>query len=210
MVAPFEKAVMGLVATGVLLSLLAALGHLTSLRWQSSPRNEASAITGQSEAGLSMDHSTASPFSLTALRPRTGLIRQMQLEPPFDPLDAIRFRSGDVVVQLADLVGPSANAVCLDAEQLRWGCGRQGRAALYYIIRGATLTCRGSLAHTQPDAAAVLLARCNVAGQDLAIEVVRSGFARTTLLGSPALQAAITEARVARLGLWNGDWTILP
>ncbi len=158
-----------------------------------------------------MDRSASSPFSLEALGPRASLMRHVRLEPPFDPLDAIRFRSGNTIIQLADIEGPSADAVCLNAEQLRWACGRQARAALYYVIREAVLTCRGSVtADSSTDGSVVLLARCDISRTDLATELVRTGFARSGMLGSANLKAAMAEAQASKRGLWNGEWTILP
>lgn len=205
-----EQVALVLIVVGGLFGFLAAMGHLASLRWQSPPQERAVATVTRSEPDRPMDRGTFAPFAPAPIGPRVSLMRQMRLEPPFEPLDAIRFRSGDVRIQLADLEGPSADAVCLDAEHLRWGCGRQGRAALYNLIREATLTCRGSTAPTEPDDPPMRLARCEIAGDDLATEIVRAGFAQSGTLGVTAQRAAMMEAQSAKRGLWNGDWTILP
>ena len=107
---------------------------------------------------------------------------------------------GGTPTHLVGVEGPSFGAVCKDDEGHLWACGLQARAALNNLIRTKTITC-------MPEAVAdaQVNARCQVEGRDLASLLIERGFARLTEGGSSEAQ---DRARRARLGLWNGSWTL--
>jgi endonuclease YncB( thermonuclease family) len=125
------------------------------------------------------------------------------LDPPYVVLDATSFESGLSEIQLLDIEGPTRDAVCKDAEGLRWACGRRARAALHNLLRGTTLSCRSMNDTTTKRFGAY----CTIAGDDVGAALVRNGWARPR---SGAYSSEVAEARQNRAGLWNGDWTVEP
>jgi endonuclease YncB( thermonuclease family) len=132
-----------------------------------------------------------------------GPVPDIILDPPYVVLDATSFKNGLSEIQLLDIEGPTGNAVCKDAEGLRWACGLRARAALHNLLRGRTLSCRSMNDIT----AKRFGAYCAITGDDVGAALVRNGWARPR---SDAYAAEVAEARRNRAGLWNGDWTIEP
>ena len=71
-----------------------------------------------------------------------GPVPDLILEPPYVVLDATSFKNGLSEIQLLHIEGPTGDAVCKDAEGLRWACGLRARAALHNLLRASTLRCR--------------------------------------------------------------------
>ena len=71
-----------------------------------------------------------------------GPVPDLILDPPYVVLDATSFKNGLSEIQLLHIEGPTRDAVCKDAEGLRWACGLRARAALHNLLRGTTLSCR--------------------------------------------------------------------
>jgi len=132
-----------------------------------------------------------------------GPVPDLILDPPYVVLDATSFKNGLSEIQLLDIEGPTGNAVCKDAEGLRWACGLRARAALHNLLRASTLRCRS----TNDITAKRFGAYCAITGDDVGAALVRNGWARPR---SDAYAAEVAEARRNRAGLWNGDWTIEP
>jgi len=82
------------------------------------------------------------------------------------------------------------------AEAGDWPCGREAAYALSRLIDRRGLECRVGTG-TRGDAEA----RCTRGDADVALEMLRRGWARTDLGGAPA--AAQSEARRARRGIWR-------
>ncbi len=206
-----ERFLVTFIALSAFLGLGAAFTHLVEFRSSSKPKTRASVITSSpAPADIPINWEASSPFSREPLGPIAGFRRIVMFQPPYDPVDATRFKSGDLIVQLADLEGPSASAVCFDSDQNRWGCGRQGRAALYNLIRQETLRCRGIAQSAQSSDPVVLQASCESAQGDIAVELLRTGFVRTSRFSSPVRREAQSEAQTAQRGLWNGNWGVVP
>jgi endonuclease YncB( thermonuclease family) len=132
-----------------------------------------------------------------------GPVPDIILDPPYVVLDATSFKNGLSEIQLLDIEGPTGNAVCKDAEGLRWACGLRARAALHNLLRASTLRCRS----VNDITAKRFGAYCAITGDDVGAALVRNGWARPR---SDAYAAEVAEARRNRAGLWNGDWTIEP
>lgn len=82
------------------------------------------------------------------------------------------------------------------AEAGDWPCGREAAYALSRLIDRRGLECRVRR-DTRGDAEAV----CRRGDTDVALEMLRRGWARTDLGGDPA--AAQSEARAAQRGIWR-------
>ena len=132
-----------------------------------------------------------------------GPVPDVILDPPYVVLDATSFKNGLSEIQLLDIEGPTGDAVCKDAEGLRWACGLRARAALHNLLRASTLRCRSMNDIT----AKRFGAYCAITGDDVGAALVRNGWARPR---PDAYAAEVAEARRNRAGLWNGDWTIEP
>jgi endonuclease YncB( thermonuclease family) len=132
-----------------------------------------------------------------------GPVPDAILDPPYVVLDATSFENGLSEIQLLNIEGPTRDAVCKDAEGLRWACGLRARVALHNLLRGTTLSCRSM----NDIAAKRFNAYCAIAGDDVGAALVRNGWARPR---SDAYSAEVAEARRNRAGLWNGDWTVEP
>jgi endonuclease YncB( thermonuclease family) len=132
-----------------------------------------------------------------------GPVPDIILDPPYVVLDATSFKNGLSEIQLLHIEGPTRDAVCKDAEGLRWACGLRARAALHNLLRASTLRCR-----SMNDAIAKRFgAYCAITGDDVGAALVRNGWAQPR---SNAYAAEVAEARRNRAGLWNGDWTVEP
>jgi endonuclease YncB( thermonuclease family) len=179
--------------------LAAALTGLVSLMPATqAPRQSQSPVAA---SGKSAGHSPRKePEQLSSAQVQAP---DVVLEPPYVVLDATSFENGLHEVHLIDIEGPTRDAVCKDAEGLRWACGLRARAALHNLLRGSMLTCRS----INNAAAKRLRASCAIAGQDLGAALVRNGWARPR---SSAYASELAEARQNRAGLWNGDWTVEP
>ena len=58
-----------------------------------------------------------------------GPVPDLILDPPYVVLDATSFKNGLSEIQLLHIEGPTGDAVCKDAEGLRWACGLRARRA---------------------------------------------------------------------------------
>lgn len=77
-------------------------------------------------------------------------------------------------------------------------CGPLAKAWLKRTVGGARVTC---IVHGN-DGAGALLGRCTVNGRDLALEMVRVGWARATSLAPAQYLAWQNHAMSARYGMW--------
>lgn len=138
---------------------------------------------------------------------RFSLVRRFNA--PIEPVDTRTFAADGVVAMIADIETPAVQAVCQSDEKTLWGCGLMVRAALFNRIRKGVLACRPL---DQPDALGMPRAagwHCLHDGEDVALWMIRTGWARP-LPGSPiAYWQAAQQARAARNGAWNGEWNIL-
>lgn len=145
------------------------------------------------------------PFSRETLAGRGGFRRPETPAGAIEPVDGRSFRAGERVYALAGIDAPGGQAVCRDGEGRLWACGLQARAAINNRIKEGGLACL----QAARGAAAEAGFTCDVAGEDLALWLVRHGWARPAASGSMALHRAAEEARAAKSGLWNGDWTLI-
>lgn len=110
-----------------------------------------------------------------------------------------RIKVGPTVVRLAGIEAPDANQVCLASGTKTWGCGAAAKSALQKIVGSKSVTC------DVPSRSGDATANCQVAGADIAGQLVRGGhvFAEGGLF--PTYGRAEAEARAAKVGIWQGE-----
>jgi endonuclease YncB( thermonuclease family) len=103
------------------------------------------------------------------------------------------------VIQIDGIKAREADGLCTKADGSNWPCGAQARAALTRFIRARAVTC------TLPPGgeSAEFAARCTVSGEDLALWLVRQGWALPKQEGERALAEAMAAAKTSGLGLWQ-------
>lgn len=200
-------------------SCLAVLGAIIigpNLRWPQGTRGDFPEIPSTPPPGTLNDTldepHRATPLAWFMLGNGTRFRQAFELRPPYEPDSGTTFRSEQIAIRLAGIEAPALEAICLNTERFRWACGRQARAALYNLIRNRVLICRprhGVQGISKAESNAIP-AHCTIDGQDLATELIRTGFARSGGFPSPAQAMAEEQARAEMRGLWNGGWSILP
>lgn len=117
-------------------------------------------------------------------------------------IDGDSMRIGGREVRLAGVDAPEYRQSCTDAGGKPWPCGREARAALDRLVKGAAISCTTRA----EDRYGRALASCSVSGRDLGSEMARLGWAlgaRDERFPEPAREMA--EARGARRGIWRGS-----
>jgi endonuclease YncB( thermonuclease family) len=121
-------------------------------------------------------------------------------------LSGDRLRVSGKEVKLAGIEAPHAAQPCFKENGRRWECASSARSALRKLVRGRTVSCE------LKDAAAegLAVAHCRSGSEDLAAQMVRSGYA---FASSEGLYASEEEAaRKDKSGIWQGtadrpqDW----
>jgi endonuclease YncB( thermonuclease family) len=142
----------------------------------------------------------AQPQAASALAPVGTTI---VLQPPFTIVDGLTVRSGGNTVRLAQLDGPSREAVCFDNAGGLWACGLRARVALHNLLADRPLDCRVvGQEGTTP------LAHCRRDGTDLGRALVVAGWARPRLDQQADYGSEVRKAQAAGLGLWETGWRI--
>lgn len=151
-----------------------------------------------------------SPFLPHPLGHAGGRLRRTVLfEPPYETLDAIRFRARKQVVLISGVSAPPWDAVCRNEEGALWGCGRRAQVALHNLIRAEPLVCTLDAMPGSTRELEYLAGDCRGAFGDLATAIVRGGWARPESgLATPDLRRAMDHAELEKLGLWQGNWTL--
>lgn len=103
-------------------------------------------------------------------------------------------------IRLLGVDAPELQQTCRRGTQ-DFQCGHDVQLFLTLEIGEREVTCRGN----RSDTFGRLLARCTVAGRDVALWLVEQGFARAAREVSPYL-AAEQAAQRARRGLWDSQW----
>ena len=118
----------------------------------------------------------------------------------------VRVNDGDsieiqgVPMELDGIDAPEAEQRCLKRGGRQYACGELATRALRTLIGGRRATCR-LVARTDTGLARV---RCTIGRQDLALEMLRLGWALAPQ-GAPADHAKVqAEAEAAGEGIWEG------
>jgi endonuclease YncB( thermonuclease family) len=114
-------------------------------------------------------------------------------------LSGDRIKVGPTVVRLSGIEAPDANQVCPGSSSRTWGCGLAAKSALQKIVGTKQVACDVQTRSSDATAA------CQVAGADIAGQLVRGGhvFAESGLF--PTYGRAESEARAAKVGIWQGE-----
>ncbi len=112
-------------------------------------------------------------------------------------VDADTLRLSDRVVRLAGIRVPSRGQTCRGASGQEFDCGVAAANALAALVQQAPVDCQLHGA----DGMGRALAVCEAGGRQINRALVDAGWARADR-SSPALQAAETQARNDRRGLW--------
>ncbi len=112
--------------------------------------------------------------------------------------DGGTLQAGQTLITLDGISGLEAGTRCKDANGRDWPCGTQARAALVRLIRGRAVRC-----DVPRDDPAVFSARCMVGGTDLALWMVRHGWAKPEGSADETLAQAAETARASKAGLWR-------
>jgi endonuclease YncB( thermonuclease family) len=125
------------------------------------------------------------------------------------PAMTVRAVDGDTLVlpsgrraRLQGIDAPEKRQVCTRLDGQPWPCGQEAKAALARLVAGG-VACR----FAGTDRYNRLLALCvNTAGQDVGGAMVRDGWALAYYRYSYAYAWPELTARVARRGVWSGDF----
>lgn len=203
-------------ATGFAVTLVLALTVLAlrDVKWQLATARDAPAVVPASPNGMAPDRERVADVSLLspqAFIERTSFRRSAVLEPPFEPMEAKVFKNEELAVLLGGIEGPTALSVCQDEEKALWACGLQARSALYNLVRHTQVRCEPFALDGagQVNYGGLTPNICFARGLNVAVELVRAGFARPVGFRDRAMEAAETEARTSGNGLWRGGWRIV-
>jgi len=112
-------------------------------------------------------------------------------------------------VDLFAITAPALGQMCreLTSHGLRdYACGAHARTFLVSLLAGRQIDCVVEKP-AEKDPRAALIATCYSAGQDLALALVRAGWALAARQQSFRYEIAEDEARQAKAGLWSGLFT---
>jgi len=118
-------------------------------------------------------------------------------------VDGDTLRAGSQRIRLSGIDAPELAQTCRDARGQAWSCGAAARSRLAALVAqgGVTCTKRGE------DRYGRMLATCSAAGiADIGEAMVRDGHALNYGRYTSGYAGAEREARVARRGLWQGEF----
>lgn len=117
-------------------------------------------------------------------------------------VDGDTLQWADRRIRLMGIDAPEISQTCQDQDGAMWLCGQQARDFLAGLMVGG-ISCE-TASHDRYGRA---LARCiNQAGQDLAAEMTRQGWALAYTRYSRAYEAEEQAARHGKLGIWIGSF----
>lgn len=209
-----EMLLLGAIGFAGALVLMLSVLALRNVEWRFSTGRQAPVVVPAPPVAAIPESDR--PAEITLLSPQAfiGKItfhKPMVLEPPFEPMEARVFKNDEVSVLLGGIEGPTALSVCHDDQKALWACGLQARSALYNLIKHTQVRCEPYTLDRarQVSHGGLVPSTCTARGLDVAVELVRAGFARPTGLRDRAMAAAETEARETGSGLWRGGWRIV-
>ncbi|MEQ1650170.1 MAG: thermonuclease family protein [Hyphomicrobiaceae bacterium] len=121
--------------------------------------------------------------------------------------DAIRLQGN--VFRISGVESPDKQQLCgkvgesnKSGQSKRWKCGEAAVAALEKIIKGKAVRC---VPYGAADMTGQIEARCEVEGQDVAVELVRQGHVFSSSLYFGGYAALESEARGQNRGIWGAE-----
>jgi len=124
-------------------------------------------------------------------------------------LDGDSLMLGGQRIHILDVDAPEDGQLCFKtaaiSERDGWACGRQAAAALADRIGRQPVTCDTTTRGTRKG----WLARCTVAGQDLAQWLAANGWAvPAARCKCEVVRDASAQAKAASLGIWSSNFTM--
>jgi endonuclease YncB( thermonuclease family) len=115
-------------------------------------------------------------------------------------------------IRILDIDAPESGQFCFkklqSIEEGAWPCGLQAALALSYWIGEQTVTCETTTQETT-ELSKTWLARCSVAGQDVAEWLAASGWAvPARKCKCSGIRDAAHNARAAQLAIWTSAFTM--
>lgn len=125
---------------------------------------------------------------------------------PASVIDGDTIQVSGTLMQLMDIDAPGRDQFCVQAAgDAAWRCGEDATVALLNLVGMAVVTCESEAL----DQFNRRLARCAVAGQDLAVALAENGWAvpSENCVCEP-VRAAAFRAQAAGLGIWTGPFAL--
>jgi endonuclease YncB( thermonuclease family) len=135
-------------------------------------------------------------------RVTTQFEEPMRLSPPFDAIDSVVFDAEMRRFRLWGVWPVGRNEICRGEDGGRFACGLMARAALQNHIARRKPVCIRMFGAARPSD--FVEVTCTVDGDDLALHMVRSGFAFPAPRAGTLLRAAAVEAMAEKRGYWAG------
>lgn len=138
---------------------------------------------------------------VTVISPATA--QSLSLSGPARVVDGDTLYVGDRKVRLFGIDGPESTQSCVSFQGQRWSCGASSKAALKQLVEGQVVTCQwtGMRSHDR------IVARCTVAGIDIAQSQVAAGMALDFPKFSRGQYARDEQrARASRTGIHSGPF----
>ena len=120
--------------------------------------------------------------------------------------DTVQF--GEVKVRMEGIDAPQTDQLCLDEAGVRWKCGVTAREQLKALAGNKSWKCYV----IRKSVYGRLVARCRVDRQDIALQMIRNGWAMVSAAAPVTYLAGQQEATDKGAGLWAGafiaplDW----
>jgi endonuclease YncB( thermonuclease family) len=132
----------------------------------------------------------------------TSFEEPIRLSPPFDAIDSVVFDAEMRRFRLWGVWPVGRNEICRGDDGSRFACGLMARATLQNHIARKKLVCNRMFGPDRPGDFVEVV--CIAEGVDLALHMIRTGFAFPTRLSGTAHWEALGEAVSEKRGYWNG------
>jgi endonuclease YncB( thermonuclease family) len=105
-------------------------------------------------------------------------------------------------IRILDIDAPESRQRCQDQDGAAWRCGQQAALALADWIGQQAVSCET----TKKDRYKRWLARCSVAGNDVALWLASQGWVFAYRdCKCEVIRAAVDRAKAQQLGIWSGE-----
>lgn len=119
-------------------------------------------------------------------------------------LDGGTFQTVSALIKISGISSLPREAVCIGSDRAKFACGLMARASLSLLFSPERPRCYPDVSLATPEPAWM----CTSRGRLLSMAQIEAGFA---LPSQPSIQSYVdlaAKARTARVGAWNGDWTV--
>ena len=109
-------------------------------------------------------------------------------------------------IRILDIDAPESRQTCTKPDGTEWRCGQQAALALADWVGERTVSC----ASDSHDVYGRLLARCVVAGEDIANWLAANGWAVPYRdCKCEVVRSAASRAKIAKAGIWSGSLALI-